>query len=397
MICGTKILASLVCSFNEFTNLFDFHTMLNNRTAEEYQFPKKAEYKSLFIEEKSEQTILISGSIHKYFNSGTNDSFFNYSQLEYTLRSLCSSFKINLFKSKIQNLEFGVNIITPFDVDEFLQRLISYKHNRFTIEVEDNKTYYVCKNQRYWIKIYNKGKQYKLEQNVLRFEIKVKKMKQIEQIGIKYLCDLLDKNKLIQLGVMLEEAFDDILYTDRSINEDQLTDKQQLILAHGNNPEFWESRTKNQRHKKKIEFKKLLSSHGTETYFPIVKKLIPEIWDQLLNNKIGDVLTDFDNLQEIEQKGHFNQYSKLLIRPTPQNEVKRYCLTCGREITHQKTDSKFCSEKTFGPQVKKCRNTDSNPRNNFKRKINKIFAVPQLFDSSQFLRLTPEQRNWIEL
>lgn len=50
-------------------------------------------------------------------------------------------------------------------------------------------------------------------------------------------------------------------------------------------------------------------------------------------------------------------------------DKRRYCKCCGRDITHQRKDSVFCSEKYFGKEAKKCRNKDSNRRMIIKRKI----------------------------
>lgn len=399
MIDLTKVQLSLVGTFKEFVNntLLDFHVQMNDSTGECFPFPKTALYKDLAITAKSESFILLNGSLHKYHNSGANDSFFNYNQLLRTITNICATFKIDAFKSKIQNVEFGVNLIVPFDVDEFLNWLVCYKQCPFSIESDENKTYHVCKRKRYWIKVYNKGKQYNRSDNVLRFEIKVIKMKHIEFTGIEFLSDLLDKKKLSQLGNMLNQVFSEIIYTDMSINPEQLSDREKLIFANGNNPLYWQQLTTKQRYKKKIEFRKLLNSHGNETYFSEVKKMIPEMWEQLLYNKTGDVLTDFEYNFLTDQRGRFNSLGIGLNHSLSNNTKERKCLTCGRDISTQKKGSKFCSEKYNGREVKKCRNKVSNPKNNFLRTYHRIFNGPQLFDSSQYLKLTPQQRDWIGL
>lgn len=71
---------------------------------------------------------------------------------------------------------------------------------------------------------------------------------------------------------------------------------------------------------------------------------------------------------------------------------KRYCLTCGRDITNQKTGSKFCSEKLYGREAKKCRNMDSNPRNHIKRKIEVIESRGVLFDIKPYINFSQVTR-----
>jgi len=61
--------------------------------------------------------------------------------------------------------------------------------------------------------------------------------------------------------------------------------------------------------------------------------------------------------------------------------VARRCHTCGRALTSSSIRAKFCSEQVWGAAAKKCRNTDSNPRNNFKR--GRYYPTPaqyRLFD-----------------
>lgn len=53
----------------------------------------------------------------------------------------------------------------------------------------------------------------------------------------------------------------------------------------------------------------------------------------------------------------------------------------GKDISHQHTKSKYCSEKFVGyAEAHKCRNDNSNPRNNFKREIDDMRRKDLLFD-----------------
>jgi len=65
---------------------------------------------------------------------------------------------------------------------------------------------------------------------------------------------------------------------------------------------------------------------------------------------------------------------------------KRYCLSCKKDITNQHKNSLFCSSKYVGErEAKKCRNNNSNPRNNRLRKIDKINSKGVLFDIAPFV------------
>ena len=51
----------------------------------------------------------------------------------------------------------------------------------------------------------------------------------------------------------------------------------------------------------------------------------------------------------------------------------RRCQTCGRTLASS-SRAKFCNERVWGTAAKKCRNTDSNPRNNAAATRRKIMS-----------------------
>ena len=64
----------------------------------------------------------------------------------------------------------------------------------------------------------------------------------------------------------------------------------------------------------------------------------------------------------------------------------KYCVSCGKDISHQKDNSKFCSSKYVGEEAAhRCRNADSNTRNNLKAKIRRIESRGILFDIIPYL------------
>lgn len=67
---------------------------------------------------------------------------------------------------------------------------------------------------------------------------------------------------------------------------------------------------------------------------------------------------------------------------------RRVCKTCGADISHRRPRAVFCPQK-------RCRNVDSNPRNNFKRRYARALDPCQLFDPLTILRLTPEQIRFV--
>lgn len=82
-----------------------------------------------------------------------------------------------------------------------------------------------------------------------------------------------------------------------------------------------------------------------------------------------------------------NTSSSMLIPVNKEPMFRRLCRSCGRDISSQNLRSAFCSEKVFGKIAKKCRNLESNPRNNFKKREEKIRLNGILFEINQFLQI----------
>ncbi|HSH65812.1 MAG TPA: hypothetical protein VLB84_08445, partial [Bacteroidia bacterium] len=90
-------------------------------------------------------------------------------------------------------------------------------------------------------------------------------------------------------------------------------------------------------------------------------------------------ITTFENTNSQINQPRINSSNKELITGT--TIIK--CLSCGRNITNQKKGSMFCSEKIYGKEAKKCRNMQSNPKNNYLRKETRLYSGGVLFDVNQ--------------
>jgi predicted RNA-binding Zn-ribbon protein involved in translation (DUF1610 family) len=116
---------------------------------------------------------------------------------------------------------------------------------------------------------------------------------------------------------------------------------------------------------------------------PEIKELINEFLDtkkcsNLTDNSNTDISQECSNLTPYI----YSQFATLYVPEKP----KRFCASCNKDITHQKDNSKFCSPKYVGiVEAHRCRNTDSNKRNNLKNKIQRIYSRGVLFDIEPFM------------
>jgi hypothetical protein len=106
--------------------------------------------------------------------------------------------------------------------------------------------------------------------------------------------------------------------------------------------------------------------------------LIQSGWDRL--SKVVPLLP-------VSKNQILSQFYIDVLHKTETSTTKQ-CLTCGRDISGQKSTSKYCSEKLFGREVKRCRNIISNLRRD---ELNR-YPSQTLFDVDQYLN--DDYRRW---
>jgi len=350
--------------------------------------------------------VKLKGSLHKYHNKGLhnyNDYFFT--DLRQTIYELSENFSINIEKSILNNLEFGVNIQMKYTSAEVFRSIVNYKgtpFNKFTISGAKG---IECETDNFYIKIYDKGHQYQQPGNLLRFEIKVKKMRFFSDrnININTLSSLLNYSEIVKLGHVLKTVFDDILFTDYYIPTNKLTPANRLILSNGSNAKYWEQLKPDSKEykggnkdKKYISdrkkyyreldnFKKLIRKYSTSKMQNDISILIEKKFNELL--KTVDNFTDYKTTSKNDDSGQLH-ISNIVGYCPPSAKDTRLCLTCQKDISHKRKTARFCS--------KKCKNDYTNPilnpKNNLLRRLERVRGGCLLFDVSEFIVLSEQQR-----
>jgi hypothetical protein len=313
----------------------------------------------------------IDGSIHKFYNKGgENSNDFYYWQLTESLNEIETLFKRHLSEFVIENIEFGVNIKCSTPAKEVIKSIISNGNRRFAeMNVKNIAIGKICTKPGadYELKIYDKGKQAKTkENNLLRIEVKVKKMRFIEDYGIKTLNSLFSREKIGLLGQILANMWAGLVYYDGSIDEKQLSNIELLKLKDFQNPLYWESINRKKRHKERIYFDNLIYKYCPFSQQKEIEKQILTKWKNLVNRKRKNGGHFHQLLQSVGsgKKGTFSQLECMvksyprhpkktnLKTPIKSDNKKRFCPICKTEISEQKTNSKYCSIK--------CRNKANN-------------------------------------
>jgi hypothetical protein len=327
--------------------------------------------------------LIIDGSLHKNHFSGENFSRFTWSHLQTELNKLETGLNIELSLAEIVNLEIGLNIPVPFPAYSFLdENLLSYKGKTFTPYEPDKDGKilgFVCYRKQYSVKLYDKAKQFNLPYDLMRFELRYLKMQTLKDMGIKKLSSLLNPQNINRILPILLTAWQNVLLHDNSIDlkNPEITYSERKLLKEGRNPKYWsDCKKKNRRQFNYLrnKFKRLVKKYG-QGWPEKITELIKQEWQNGFKN--------CTNLPGGENPELYN----LTVKVKGKNVQKRFCLSCGRDISGQNLRSKFCSAKFVGEAAAhQCRNKDSNRRNNLKNKIRRINSRGVLFDVTPYLK-----------
>jgi hypothetical protein len=199
---------------------------------------------------------------------------------------------------------------------------------------------------------------------------------QTKGIYLNTLEDLTKIETLEKLREIISIQFNSIQFHDYRINLKEISNNRDretlMMLLQANYLETYKAI-----HTKKAFYNRI------ERLENLVNKYAP---DNLKNEILHQILNKWDQLNSTTILPPLQDYKVLRIYPhiVSNNDIQtiRRCLTCGRDITGQKSNSNFCSEKIFGREVKRCRNVISN----FKQHEIRFYSGPLLFDVDQFLR-----------
>jgi len=230
-------------------------------------------YKNLEFTFNSKQ-IKIKGSLHKYHNNGLhNANDFSFIDLKNSLNELNQLFEIEPEKCVLHSFEFGVNIqpanFKTFDIyQNVFYHSADKRRIKFIEPIQKRYKQAGTYQNNFALKLYDKHFQYPEYTNgeLMRFEIKYFRMRELNNKGIHTLADLLNIENHLFLRTELIKRFNEILFYDFTIKTKKLTKKDQLIIKDYANPNFWdnlildEKRNKFSKTKKHLQF--LIDNHS---------------------------------------------------------------------------------------------------------------------------------------
>lgn len=334
---------------------------------------------------------ILSGSLHKYFNSGEhNYNRFTHDDCVRIISKLSEKFDIVPTDCVLHGLEFGVNLYLPYSPQRVIKSVIVHKNKPYEAINKNRRNGVVCVRDGYEIKIYDKGfVSEQPQRNILRIEYKVLNMRELEPYKIALLSDLLDPDKANALLGLLLDAVNDTVFIPHDTEVKLLSEREKLNFQSMRIPLFWKELNRDDRiYRKKILVKILEKCNAFEVKKDLKDRVSSE-WKRCINmeneaNKIPTFAPSFNEneaieiptfapleytVQTLENPLEIENVGKV-VKPTSTDADVRVCKTCGKPINQNRKESWFCSIK-FNPLAKRCRNKDSNRRRTFKSQIMK--------------------------
>ena len=302
-----------------------FSTVLNETDPETGELIKEAFIYENFYIRPTKNGLLIRGSLHKYRSrikgiatrkqieqyQGFNGDLFTLSDINETLQTLCEVIGFAPSLAVLQNIEIGVNCEVSFDPKEFLKGMLFHRSN-FDYKTDHEGNYIQFNYQTYFLKIYNKGKQYDLPRNVLRVEIKVMKMTKLKELGVELetLNDIRAVT-LLQAFEVLYNEFEAVTYYDHTLRLEELTSKQQAKAIEYQNKSYWQELDKYKKTRQIKQLETMIQEFSNNLKGQIQRQMI-EAKNRILDTSDLSKVQPFNRPSENEKVQPFNHLSEAL-------------------------------------------------------------------------------------
>ncbi len=369
--------------------LLDFGISVSESTGELLHQRREANTEALrfvlFPHADNSHTCAFMGSLHKYFK-GVNWGAFTHAELCAALQQISLHYGVTLENAYLHTLEIGVNIPLDFPPKRILQSAICHKGKPFSpMDKRDQQLGIVCEHTDYTVKLYDKGRQAQAVGGgayILRYELKLKRQRLLAPYHVETLADLQTVENVAPMLTLLVDRLNEIVFFDFGYKADGLSPAQRIGWERYSNPNYWAHLNRKQYYNARKLHQQHTEKYGAVSYQKIVVAKATACWEALVSGKtktLGQIPQVLET-KESTATGTFSTLEYMLEKvPTEgknktdvqKTEKRRFCVSCGREITRQKTGSRFCSEREFGKEARKCRNKDSNRRLSLKRKIKK--------------------------
>ena len=368
------------------------------------------------------------------FAKGHNLHLLTYSELQFACPALAATVGLPMARLRLVGLELSLDLDSTTSPQQLLETLQHHKNSRF-LPIKQRKGVarpmeFIASHADYSMKLYNKGLWEAQHGNYLpagrhraRIEVVMTRGRYISDLWNRSettLADLTSLEFCAAAAAHLELRWKEVVRT-KPLTFAGLNEKDRRLLGAGGNPEYWRGLKKDKAaitvKREKKQYKELIAYSAC--------RMPPDEYEQQFSAALAALLAP---ILAIQNDTILHTFSPVEVSPTlreqaptlfpiakgllvgtsyqltdeDRNEEEtvppaiRYCQTCRRVLTSDSSRAKFCSEREWGAAAKKCRNKDSNPRNNAAATRRRIKSRgPLLFDDSDFIRVPESIRAFV--
>jgi hypothetical protein len=267
-----------------------FEGAVNFNTGEVKDYPRSAKWDEWQFEAKTATWLEITGSLHKYWNNGTNETDFSFYNLYQAIQKLCLFLQVSPYLLTVHNLEFGVNIRPVTNATEIMREIICFKNCAPSIPINDCKGYFTeYKMDEYYFKVYDKGKQarelwHKECGNIIRIEIKAINNGFLHFASIRTMADLLNPSNLILLGKKLHEYARQLVFDD-TMPSTGISKADKKVYQALSNPRAWtchKGRKTGSTRAQERRFRETVDKYGEHKYSRTIGAMVENKWEELM-------------------------------------------------------------------------------------------------------------------
>ena len=184
--------------------LLNFESHINKKTKKQCKC-RHAFYNGLIFritepkKKSAKKEIIIEGSLHKYYNNGEhNFDDFTIPKIIEAISRLEQEFGFSRFKMLIKEIGIGVNINPPYNSRTIMNGIISFDGFKFDWLHSNGVGFYrSIESESVNINFYDKRRfysenGYELTSEIMRFELELIDIEQLNELGICFISDLLD-------------------------------------------------------------------------------------------------------------------------------------------------------------------------------------------------------------
>jgi len=267
--------------------LLDFPRNVDDKTGVIFDNKRVAKHHFCKVIIYDTRAVYFKGSLHKMYNSlkgiyapnydekrpysGFNGNEFTYENLCFVIRYLELLFGVDSSFFVLQKIEIGLNLQISVNPKNIISNLLESGGKKFELKYEENFAQLV--KEEFVLKIYNKGNQYGMKGNILRVEIKTKRMREFQTAGFKTLKDLTFET-LNKAVLRLLKRWNDVLLYDFTINKNNLNKKQNIELENKfQHPKYWVSIKANNKDKPKKKYLKIVEDFSANIHKEVAIKI----------------------------------------------------------------------------------------------------------------------------